>query len=60
MASSSNDIERATSGLVIALFLSLAVLLAVIAFHFLNDLQEREAQEQGGRTAAASLVVVEE
>lgn len=55
MADSQFDVERATAGLVTTLFVAAALLLALMVYFVLRDVDQRSEQEE---TSAAAVRVV--
>ena len=57
MAEPQFGIERATAGLVTALFLASALLLAGLLYFILRDMERRTTPENGGQSAGVERVV---
>lgn len=57
MNDSQFDIERATNGLVLALYLAAAVFLAVMLYFVLRDIGARQQAAEGQDAASTRLVV---
>lgn len=52
MTRGQHDVERATAGLVMALFLASALLLAALTYFVMQDADERSTEETGSTQAA--------
>jgi uncharacterized membrane protein YidH (DUF202 family) len=53
MSESQFNVERATIGLVLALFLASALFLGVMLFYVLDDIDRRQQDRETGSTSAA-------